>query len=53
METWLKNNDKDRAWIATSRLDNNEYQIQTINRSTRQGGGVALLHKGEYQTTRK
>ena len=52
METWLKDTDEDRAWIATSNIDNNEYQLQTINRSTRQGGGVALLHKREYQTTR-
>ena len=48
----MKDTDEDRAWIVTSRLDNNEYQLQTINRSTRQRGGVALLHKREYQTTR-
>ena len=52
METWLKDTDEDRVWIATSRLDNNEYQLQTMNRSTRQGGGAALLYKREYQTTR-
>ena len=51
-EIWLKDTDEDRAWIATSRLDNNEYQLQTIKRSTRQGKRAALLHKGEYQTTR-
>ena len=51
-ETWLKDTDEDRVWIATSRLDNNEYQLQTINRSTRQGGWVALLHMKECQTTR-
>ena len=47
METLLKDTDEDRAWIATSELDNNEDQLQTINRSTRQGGGVALFHKME------
>ena len=52
METWLKETDEDRACIATSGLDNNEYQLHAINRSTTQGGGVALLHKREYQTTR-
>ena len=52
METCFKDIDEDRAWIATSRLDNNEYQLQTINRSTTQGGGVALLHKRECQMTR-
>ena len=46
-KTWLKNTHEDRALIATSGLDNNEYQVQTINRSTRQGGGVALIHKRE------
>ena len=51
METWLKDTDEDRTWIATSGLDNNESQLQTINRSTR-WGGVALLHKREYQTAR-
>ena len=48
----MKDTDEDRAWIATSRLDNSEFQFQTINRSTRQGVAVALLHKREYQTTR-
>ena len=48
----MKDTDEDGALIATSRLDNNDYQLQTINRSTRQGGGVALLHMREYQTTR-
>ena len=52
METCLKDTDEDRAWMATSRLNNNEYQLQTINRSARQGGGVALHHKREYQTNR-
>ena len=51
METWLTDTDEDRAWIATSRLDNNEYQLQTVNWSTRQGW-VALLHKRQYKTTR-
>ena len=48
-ETWLKDTDKDRVLIATSGLVD---QLQMINRSNRQGGWVALLHKGEYQTTR-
>ena len=48
----VEDTDEDRAWIATSGLDNNECQLQTINRSTRQGGWVALLHKREYQTNR-
>ena len=53
MEMWLKDIDEDRTWIATRTLDNNEYQLQTINGFTRQGGGgVTLLHKREYQTTR-
>ena len=47
----MKDTDEDRAWIATSRLDNSEYQIQTINTSIRQGGGIAFLHKREHQTT--
>ena len=47
----MKDTDEDGAWIATSGVDN-KYQLQTINRSTRQGGGVALLHMREYQTTR-
>ena len=48
----MKDTDEYKAWTATSRLDNNEYQLQKIYRSTRQGGDIALFHKREYQTTR-
>ena len=52
METWLKNRDKDKVWINTSDLNNNNLRIDTVSRTMRQGGGIALLHRKEYNTTR-
>ena len=51
-ETWLKNTDEDKAWINTSDLNNNNLRIDTVSRTMRQGGGIALLHRKEYNTTR-
>ena len=43
---------EDKAWIDTSDLYNNDLRIDTVNRTARQGGGKALLHKNEYMTAR-
>ena len=51
-ETWLKNTDEDKAWVDTSDLNNNNLRLDTVNRTKRQGGGIALLHKKEYNTTK-
>ena len=51
-ETWLKNTDKDKAWVNTSDLNNNNLRLDTVNRMKRQGGGIALLHKKEYNMTK-
>ena len=52
-ETSLKNTDKDKAWVDTSDLNNNSnLRLDTVNRTKRQGGGIALLHKREYNTTK-
>ena len=51
-ETWLKTTDEDKAWIDTSDLHNNNLRIDTLNRTARQGSGIALLHRKEYITTR-
>ena len=51
-ETWLKNMDKDKAWVSTPDLNNNNLRLDTVNRMKRQGGGIALLHKKEYNTTK-
>ena len=48
-ETWLKNNNEDQAWIATSGLDNDNYTFHTHSRIHRRGGGICLLHKQDYQ----
>ena len=51
-ETWLKNMDEDKAWVDTSDLNNNNLRLDTVNRTKRQGGGIVLLHKNEYNTTK-
>ena len=51
-ETWLKNTDEDKAWINTSDLNNNNLSTDTVSRTMRQGSGIALLHRTEYNTTR-
>ena len=50
-ETWLKNMDEDKAWVNTSDLNNN-LRLDTINRTKRQGGGIALPHKKEHNITK-
>ena len=44
-ETWLKDNSEDDQWTKSSKLNTNGYQIQTINRINKRGGGVALITK--------
>ena len=51
-ETWLKNTDEDMAWVSTSDLNNDNLRLDTVNRNNKQGGGIALLHKKEYNTTK-
>ena len=51
-ETWLKNMDKDKAWVKASDLNNNNLRLDIVNRTKRQEGGIALLHKKEYNTTK-
>ena len=47
----MKNTDEDKAWIDTSDLYNN-LRIDTVNKTARQGGRRALLHRKGYITTR-
>ena len=51
-ETWLKDTDEDRAWIASSQLESDELSFQTHNRQNKRGGGLGLLHRKEYQVTK-
>ena len=51
-ETWLKNTDKDMAWVSTNNLNNDNLRLDTVNRNNKQGGGIALLHKKEYNATK-
>ena len=44
--------DEDKAWIHTSDLNNNNLRLDTVNRTKRQGGGIALLHKKSTNTTK-
>ena len=48
----MKNTDEDKACIGTSDLHNNKLRIDIVNRAARQGGGIALLNRKEYITTR-
>ena len=51
-ETWLADTDEDRAWIATSQLESDQYSFHTHNRLEKKGGGLGLLHRKEYQVTK-
>ena len=45
-ETWLKDNDFDKAWVLVSELNNNGYHLLNVNRPTNtkaRGGGIALV----------
>ena len=37
--------DEDKAWVNTSDLNNYNLRLDTVNRTKRQGSGLALLHK--------
>ena len=46
METWLKDNDKDKVWLLGSCINKGEFRCVTSNRSgTRKGGGLAIIYK--------
>ena len=46
VETWLKDNNKDKAWLLGSCLNKGEFKCVTSNRSgTMKGGGLALIYK--------
>ena len=46
METWLKDNDKDKVWLLGLCLNKGEFKCVTLNRSgTKKGGGLALTYK--------
>ena len=51
-ETWLKDTDEDRAWISSSQLERDKLSFQTLNRQSKRGSGLGLLHRKEYQVTR-
>ena len=51
-ETWLKDTDEDRVWVASSLLESYELSFQTHNRQNKRGGGLGLLHRKEYQVTK-
>ena len=48
----MKDTVEDKVWIDTSNLHNTNLRIDTVNRTARQGGGIALLHKKAYMTAR-
>ena len=51
-ETWLKDNKEVYQWTKSSELNTNGYQIETINRiNKRGGGGVALITKDKAKIT--
>ena len=48
----MKNTDEDKACIDTNEVHNNNLRIDKINRTSKQGSGIALLHRKEHITTR-
>ena len=42
-ETWIKPNEDHNAWIQGTDLNNNQWQISSLSRENRSGGGVALV----------
>ena len=50
-ETWL-NEDTENAWVLTSELNTNEFQLDTSNQIGKRGGGLALISRS-YLKTRK
>ena len=51
-ETWLKDTNEDRAWIASSQLESDKLSFQIHNRQNKRGSGLGLLHRKEYQVTK-
>ena len=43
-ETWLKNSDTDEIWLEACVLNNKGYELDSVNRNERKGGGIALIH---------
>ena len=48
-ETWLKNNDEDKAWVACSILNRDGNKISAANRLDRTGGGLALIYNNKLK----
>ena len=51
IETWLSE-DTDKAWVLTSELNRNGFNLETSNRIGRRGGGLAIISR-PYLKTRK
>ena len=45
-ETWLKS--EDESWVAGCDLNVNQFRMQTLNRSNKKGGGLAIVYKHTY-----
>ena len=50
-ETWVQDIYKDDQGTKSSELNTNVYQIPTINRINKKGGGIALITKDEAKIT--
>ena len=50
-ETWL-NEDTDKAWVLTSELNRNGFNLDTSNQIGKRGGGLAIISRS-YLKTRK
>ena len=48
-ETWFKNNDEDKVWLACSILNRGGNKILTVNRLCRTGGGLALIYNNKLK----
>ena len=47
--TWLSENDSDTTWLQCTVLNKVLYQMLTLNRTGRKGGGVALVAKSHLK----
>ena len=50
-ETWLKS--EDESWVAGCDLNVNQFRIQTLNRSNKKVGGLAIVYKHTYKVKKQ
>ena len=49
-ESWLKDDNSDKAWIKSTALNSDQYIISTVNQQNKQGGGIALVCRCDFKS---